>query len=334
MNTLGWGPPGWDFLFLTAIDAFERINDSTGNVIFFDYKDIYVNFFTQIVARVLPCIHCRNAWGSFNDPNNRQCVNGCWGSILSFFLQQVKQCDKNDNVLVLWLYIMKNKVTKKLSLQEDEEMQKALLTMTRLTRPEDLASFRGKDELEQKINKKMNIKRIDRTKVSHPIIYKKYADRYHVELENPTYFPFLFAVAFNAGWSNEGTTGIRRIRIDTIRNDYIQFFNCLELIAPCRYIREAIKKNPVVSAFSSPDTNIDDNRLARWLHAVFMDANVVKPQQLPKDFTDVVKRYTRWRVSCSSSDTALKTCRSSTPNRYAPLLPDHIYESTANKNVL
>jgi hypothetical protein len=229
---------------------------------------------------------------------------------------------------------MKNKVTKKLSLQEDEEMQKALLTMTRLTRPEDLASFRGKDELEQKINKKMNIKRIDRTKVYYPTIYKKYSDRYHVELENPTYFPFLFAVAFNAGWSNEGTTGIRRIRIDTIRNDYIQFFNCLELIAPCRYIREAIKKNPVVSAFSSPDTNIDDNRLARWLHAVFMDANVVKPQQLPKDFTDVVKRYTRWRVSCSSSDTALKTCRSSTPNRYAPLLPDHIYESTANKNVL
>jgi hypothetical protein len=345
MNTLGWGPHGWDMMFLMAIDAFSRNDPDTNKLMFLQYKDVYINFYTSMSARVFPCVHCRNAWTAFNNPENRQCINGCWGSILSFFLEifPYKEENKEDNVLVLWLYIMKNKVTQKLTVQEDAKMREEI-TNYFATHKEDIS--RSNDmtfiaTLEESINREKNIKRIDRNKVTYKDILKKYKLKYQREAHKANYFPYLFAIAFNSGWSDENGTSIRRIRIATICNDYMAFFNCLSLLAPTEKLRISLQNLPCNVAFTVPENKElsiskntpDDNRLAYWLFNVFMSAKIIdNAKLLPEKFADVITRYTRWRVVCTKSDSSLQTCRSKTPNRNAPLLSDEEYDRIEQYN--
>ena len=343
MNTLGWGPHGWDMMFLMAIDAFTRKDPDTGKLMFLSHKTEYVNFYTFISARVYPCVHCRKAWMAFNDPENRHCINGCWGSILSFFLEifPYKPENKNDNVLVLWLYIMKNKVTKKLSVQEDEKMREEIGNYFK-NNPDDAGKINDSNflaRIEKMINDEKNIKRIDRSKVTYHQVLEKYTQKYYTESQKANYFPYLFAIAFNAGWSDETDTSIRRIRINTICEDYMTFFACLAKLAPTAKLREAIADYPCSNAFAEKEnkalglsaTTEDDHRLAYWLFNIFMFKNIVQDEKLlPRTFPEVIKRYTRWRVVCTKSTSTLQTCRSATPNRSAPLLTDEKYISTVN----
>jgi len=312
MNTLGWGPPGWDFLFLVAIDAMERFEDN-GLSAFENNKQLYIEFFTEATARILPCIHCRSAWTKFNDPDKRQCVDGCWGSILAQFLSNAKPTN-NQNILVIWLYLMKNKVKLKLMHQEDDSMHNEILNFIKTTKT-NFITEKQKQLLEKNINETKNIKRIDRSNTTYDAVYKKYKTVYTLEKETPMYFTFLFAIAFNAGWSTEGTTNKKRIEIPEIRQYYVDYFSkYLVKVAPSDELRFALQH-------ASPlNINIDtEHALARWLHTVFMNANIVCERHLPKDFEKVKARYAKWRVLCSKDTDTLKTCRSATPNRYAPL---------------
>jgi hypothetical protein len=313
MNTLGWGPPGWDFLFLVAIDAMERTGPN-GLTAFENDRQTYIEFFTEATARILPCIHCRNAWTKFNDPDKRQCINGCWGSILAQFLS-VAHPTNNENILVIWLYLMKNKVKNKLIHQEDESMHNEILEFIKKL-PNGRINANEKRILEENINKEKNIKRVDRSDTTYDAVYKKYKLVYDLEKETPMYFTFLFAIAFNAGWSKEGTTGKRRIEIPEIRQHYIDYFSkYLSKVAPSTKLRNVLKSTPTLSDI----TQDPDHALAKWLHNVFMTADIVCDRYLPKNFEKVKVRYGKWRVSCSKDNDLLKTCRSSTPNRYAPL---------------
>jgi hypothetical protein len=110
MNTLGWGPHGWNFLFLTTIDYMKKYSDreKLDEPAREKLDKIYHDFFTFGTANILPCKWCRLAWTKFN--NIDTCVvEGCYSSHLTFHLKTIPQSEKSKGFF-RWLYVMKNKV--------------------------------------------------------------------------------------------------------------------------------------------------------------------------------------------------------------------------------
>jgi len=367
MNTLGWGPHGWDFLFLTAADAIDR-KTSEGVSIIVAYKELYIDFFTIATANVLPCKHCRSAWIKFNDVNKRHCVEGCYSSILRKFLDAT---DTREDAIFLWLYVMKNKVTNKLKCQEDTAMHDKISEYIAVN-----VETVDDEALVDRINREENILRIDRSTPRYVDIVKKYRKMLPNQREEPTYFPYLFAIAFNAGWA-KNDSGKTRIRDPETQKHYVDFFTkYLPIVTPCEILRNQFAKmahvkldvlplqetvrqsggDKSVTIDTSANTTLeftkdhynlpgvndvycysdafannsqlenalvakcnqyDEYVLAKYLHRAFIDTDVISESDLPKSFEKVVNRYAKWKVVCTSSDAAMPTCRSKTPNRDA-----------------
>lgn len=349
MNTLGWGPPAWDFLFHVAYDSMIRdaidsngqsIKDADGKKLKMcqAYINEYTDFFTIALSRVLPCKWCREAWGLFNRREQCAVVEGCFGSHLDFFIKTMS--DKRMDWFMLWLYIMKDKVTNKLIKQEDAKFKSEIEEFKKNNNGKI-----SKSQLEN-LNLSKNILRIDRTHLTYEQVLRKHADRYQYEKDTPTYFPFFFAIAFNATWTtDENATDPNgkpwnRLTNPETQKHYLDYFKYFPLFMPSYCLRKSFAEH--IHLLDDVNSIVNTSHgLARWLHKVFIAANCVPEKLLPRTFSNepqgqsescadiatqntIIARYCRWKVECTKpSDGALKTCRSKTPNRYAPLIENY-----------
>jgi len=85
MDTKKWGPSGWVFLHAIAENYDPKIHDAK----------TFERFFTDI-GGVLPCIHCRNSYQEFSRE------------------LPIEPFLKRSSGLAEWLYLIHNKVNKKL----------------------------------------------------------------------------------------------------------------------------------------------------------------------------------------------------------------------------
>ncbi len=104
MNTKSWGPPAWKFLFSCIMGRYPDTydNDVQEHV---DIRKHFVQLFTGL-EMIMPCIYCRQ---SFKE-----------------FLKELPIEDylNSKRDLMFWMYSMKDKVNKKLIIQEKIEYSK------------------------------------------------------------------------------------------------------------------------------------------------------------------------------------------------------------------
>lgn len=103
MNTKFWGPPGWKFLHAIAFNYPEKINmaDPEDRERMFYYKQLFEN-----LQFTLPCKYCRLSYQKFLKELP-----------IDAFLRSRKD-------ITYWLYLIHNKVNKKLRDQEQELFDK------------------------------------------------------------------------------------------------------------------------------------------------------------------------------------------------------------------
>lgn len=101
MNTKSWGPPAWKFMFSCVMGRYPDVLDETNqeHVI---VKKHFIQLFSSLEV-IMPCIYCRQSFEQF------------------FKELDLKDYLSTKRDLMLWLYLMKDKVNNKLMIQEKIE---------------------------------------------------------------------------------------------------------------------------------------------------------------------------------------------------------------------
>jgi hypothetical protein len=98
MNTKTWGPSGWNFLFTSILGRYPvEIKTKEDQEIKQAFKSMLTN-----LSNIMPCIFCRNSFKGFLEEL----------PIEDFLIGRIE--------LMYWLYLMKDKVNKKLICQENK----------------------------------------------------------------------------------------------------------------------------------------------------------------------------------------------------------------------
>jgi hypothetical protein len=101
MNTKAWGPSGWTFMFSCIMGRFpETTLDEHAQIV-----EDFITLFSSM-ERILPCVYCRDSFKVFYNE-----------------LDITEYTDSRDNMM-RWLYLIKDKVNKKLLKQEQMEFAK------------------------------------------------------------------------------------------------------------------------------------------------------------------------------------------------------------------
>ena len=99
MSTSDWGPAAWDFLFTSIIGRYPiKINEASSDDL--EIKKAFKNMLCSLQT-ILPCIFCRNSFKGFLKEL----------PIDEYLVGRIE--------LMYWLYLMKDKVNKKLICQEN-----------------------------------------------------------------------------------------------------------------------------------------------------------------------------------------------------------------------
>lgn len=115
MSTKHWGPAYWMFLFTSVLGTYPvRVDWSNSDQVF------VVNEFKKTIhalISILPCVFCRES--------------------LNFFIAELPLNDFLDSrmEMMYWLYLIKDKVNRKLLRQEDLVLQKQYREISRLYYP-------------------------------------------------------------------------------------------------------------------------------------------------------------------------------------------------------
>lgn len=97
-NTKNWGPAGWNFLFTSIIGRYPIKVISKEDI---EIKEAFKSMLTNL-SIIMPCIFCRNSFKEFLEEL----------PIEEYLVGRIE--------LIYWLYLIKDKVNKKLICQENK----------------------------------------------------------------------------------------------------------------------------------------------------------------------------------------------------------------------
>lgn len=106
LKTKVWGPVGWDFLFSSIMGAYPFKIDKNNK----EHLEIqrYFKHTLKGLQYTLPCVYCRESYKKF------------WKEL------PIEKYLKGRVELMYWLYLIKDKVNKKLIQQEEEEYNETI----------------------------------------------------------------------------------------------------------------------------------------------------------------------------------------------------------------
>lgn len=139
MNTKVWGKSLWDFLFLSILGHYPvKINESKEHLILKQqYKNLLESF-----SFTLPCVYCRNSFVGFLKEL----------PIEKYMTGRIE--------LMYWLYLVKDKVNKKLIVQE----KKCFLDEKRKLKEELIKFDKNRKVLNSKVLKKIYKTKLEKLK--------------------------------------------------------------------------------------------------------------------------------------------------------------------------
>lgn len=100
MSTKHWGPAAWSFLFTSIMGSYPTRIDET-NINDMNIKTAFKDMLTNM-SFIMPCIFCKNSFKTFIEEL----------PIDDYLIGRIE--------LMYWLYLMKDKVNKKLIYQENQ----------------------------------------------------------------------------------------------------------------------------------------------------------------------------------------------------------------------
>lgn len=324
MNTLGWGPYGWDYLFTIGADIYRQ---KASNIYHNVDDSKYCTYLTKVISNVLPCRHCRKAWGELND--KRLLFNQ---TLEEFILERQGDAE----AYMFWLYCAKRFVTRRLIYEENLTMLKFLkekrnfnLSKIDIDTINDQATFNKNfttvfcNYMKSKYGKIVkyhkikydgitnNILRINRELPSYISVFNYYVGDIDNRIKQLRYFRFFYAVAFNACTKNGETN---KINIHERKNMYIKFLD--PDIIPNQTLSKMLKDlEPDYKKF------IKENcaSYSELVHSLIYNSELLR--NLPKDFELIIKEMKKWKVGCSNNSDLLKTCRST------KFMPEKIFKN-------
>lgn len=150
LSTKHWGPSGWYFLFACIMGAYPIKLDKSNR----EHIEIRRHFKNMIgsLRYTMPCIFCRNSFRGFYKEL----------PIENFLCGRIE--------LMLWLYLIRDRVNQKLILQETEAFEKERSRLNKLRLKGKLGDSEYKNQL-TKFRKKICI-----TKPSPP--FREILDKY------------------------------------------------------------------------------------------------------------------------------------------------------------
>lgn len=129
MSTKHWGPSAWNFLFISILGRYP-IKIDFNNKEDLKIKESFYSLFMSLPI-ILPCIFCRNSFDKF-----------------------IKELPIDDYLvgrieLFYWLYLMKDKVNKKLLKQEQEAYEEQKYKLKQLYNKGIISSKKYKKKLKK-----------------------------------------------------------------------------------------------------------------------------------------------------------------------------------------